>query len=74
MKEIKNIWINNPSRKQLIVFISLWFIGITLLALVVTDLFTETLFQSKNSIVLLLMGTSTVVIFKLLLNYIKNSK
>ncbi len=72
MKQVKTNWMNNPTRKQLILFTTLWILGITLLLLSMTDLFTESFFQKKNIIVYLLMIGSTLATFKLFRNFLNN--
>lgn len=34
-------WVHNPNKKQLGLYSALWFIGVVLLALAVTNFFTE---------------------------------
>jgi hypothetical protein len=63
----------HPSKKVLILFTTLWLIGTSLLVLVITDLFTEPLFRSGQSWSYGMIATSTLVVFKLYLNYFKNT-
>lgn len=72
METIKRNFIKNPSKKDLILFTSLWLLGIILLTLSTTDLFTESFFQKKHVIIYFLMIGSTVTIGKLYFNYWKN--
>jgi len=72
METIKRNFIKNPSKKDLILFTSLWLLGIILLTLSTTDLFTESFFQKKHFIIYFLMIGSTVTTGKLYFNYWKN--
>lgn len=69
-----NSWFTHPSKKILIVFIILWFIGFSCSILAATDAFEEKLFQPKNTMVLWLLLCSTLTTLKLVINYFKNSK
>jgi uncharacterized protein involved in response to NO len=71
MKKAKNVWITNPSKRQVILFSILWLIGIALLVISMTDLFTKSIFQRKYIMMYLLILGSTVTIFKLFRNYFK---
>lgn len=64
-----NDWMKNPSRKQMILFTLLYFAGILLLVLSMTDLFTESLFQGKYLLLYFLIIGSTLATFKIHLNY-----
>lgn len=48
METDKRNFMKNPSIKSLILFTSLWFIGITLPTLSTTDLFTESFLKKKG--------------------------
>ena len=72
MKNNKRNFITNPSKKNLIIFTLLWFLGIVLLTLSATDLFTESFFQKKYVLIYFLMIGSTITTIKLYKNYWKN--
>ncbi|WP_275316972.1 hypothetical protein [Tenacibaculum bernardetii] len=72
MKDKKNSFITNPTKKHIIIFGLLWFIGITLLTLSITDLFTESFFQKNYVMIYFLMIGSTMTTGKLYHNYWKN--
>ena len=72
METIKKSFITNPSKKNLILFTSLWLFGLILLALSTTDLFTESFFQKRYVMIYFLMIGSTVATGKLYINYWKN--
>ena len=67
-------WVSNPTKKQPIIVGVLWFIGIFLLTLAITDLFTKSFFGNVNLILLFLMLGSTATFAKVLLNYFKMKK
>ena len=72
MNTIQKNFFKNPSAKTLIIFTVLWFIGIALLILSATDLFSESLFQKKYIMICFLMTSSSLVTIKLYINYYKN--
>lgn len=72
MKRKKTDWINNPTRKQLILFTVLWILGNTLLILSISDLFTESVFQRKYIMIYLLIFGSTLATFNLYRNFLKH--
>lgn len=74
MKDIKRNFIMNPSKKTLIIFTFFWFLGIALLTLSTTDLFTESFFQKKYLIIYFLMIGSTITTTILHIIYWKNKK
>jgi len=69
MKTKKNNWFKNPSHKQIILSTLLYFTGILLLILSMTDLFTESIFQGKYSLIYFLILGSTLTTLKIHLNY-----
>lgn len=72
METVKRNFIKNPSIKNLILFTLLWFVGILLLTLSATDLFTESFFQKRYVMIYFLMIGSTIATGKLYINYWKN--
>jgi len=72
MEILKRNFITKPSKKILILFTSLWIVGITLLILSMTDLFTESFLQKKYIMIYFLMIGSTITIGKLYFNYWEN--
>lgn len=72
MKNPKESFLTNPTKKHLIVFGLLWVISMTLLTLSSTDLFTERFFQKNYVMMYFLMIGSTIGTGKLYFNYWKN--
>jgi len=72
MGKLKKNWMNNPSKKNVILFTGASFLGIALLILSTTNLFTESFFQKKYLLIYFLMIGSTVATIKLNINYWKN--
>ena len=72
MKTDKRNFMKNPSIKNLVLFTLLWFVGILLLTLSTTDLFTESFFQKKYVMIYFLIIGSTIATGKLYFNYWKN--
>lgn len=64
----------NPSKKQLIICTAVWFIGLSLLVLVMTDLFTTSPFRSKYIMLYLLMAGSTLTVGWQHINFFRNRK
>ncbi len=73
MKKTESNWMNNPTKKQLILFTVIWLVGVFLLTISITDLFRETFFQKSNLIIYIMIITSAIATIKLHLNYRKNS-
>ncbi len=61
----------SPSRKILLLFNLIWFIGTVLLVAVMTDLFTESPFQGQYLMLHFLVIASTVMVGRLNYNYSK---
>ena len=72
METTKRNYINNPSKKNMILFTLLWLLGIILLTLSTTDFFSESFFQKKYLMIYFLMIGSTLTTAKLYINYWKN--
>jgi hypothetical protein len=64
----------NPSKKIVILVLISWFIGVLLLILASTDLFTESMFQRKYTITNGLIFSATITILVLIKNYLKSKK
>jgi len=74
MSTNKTNWMTNPSPKQVVGFTVIWLVGLILLILSMTDLFRESLFQRKYTILYLLILGSTVALVKVHANYWKSMK
>lgn len=70
----KSDFINNPSKKFLIIFTILYVISLILLLLAVTDIFRTELFTGSNTSLILLLGLSTFSLIRLYINYFKNRR
>lgn len=64
-------WIENPTPKQFLLVNVLWCVAIVLLILAITDVFTESPFQTKNASVLMLILMSSFAVFRVHKNYRK---
>ena len=67
----KNNFIHNPTKKQMVVFFSVWF-SLCLFVLFVTDLFTKGFFSKKYFMVYFMLFFSTWQISRVCLNYFKS--
>jgi hypothetical protein len=72
METKKRNFFTNPSKKNLLLFTPLWFLGISLSTLSMTDLFTESFLQKKYIMTYFSMITSTIVIALLYFFYWRN--
>lgn len=73
MKNKEN-WMQNPSKTVTLIFGFGWLIGVILVILATTDLFTESPFKTKNTLIFLLLLGSTGATFKVIRNYYNNRK
>lgn len=71
-KKANNTFLYHPSLMIIVVFVTLWFVGNGLLFLSMTDLFTESFFQKKYTMMYFLMIGSTITTSFLIFNYFKN--
>jgi len=67
-------WIKQPSKKQVIIVVPVWIVGILCSLLAVTNFFTESLFQGKYFILDGLNIASTLVVITVVKNYLANNK
>jgi len=74
MKKSERNWINNPTKKQLILFTAIWVAGIFLLTIAITDMFRESFFQKRSLMIYILMIISTIATAKLHVNFRNNLK
>ena len=67
-------WIQSPVKKQAVIALAVWAVGIICSPLALTNLFAESLFKGKNAMMMFLMATATFTISKVLLNYRKSTR
>ena len=72
--EQKGRWITHPTKRNLLIFLSIWFVGTGLLVLSATDLFRESFLNRKYIMIYVLITMSTLTTVKLLLNYFKSKR
>ena len=63
-----------PTLKQLLTITGIWLVGMLLLVLVMTDLFTQSPFRAEYTMLFFLLGTSTIAITFFNLNYLRVQK
>lgn len=63
-------WVLNPTKKQFITAVLVFGIGVVLNVLSLTNLFTESPFQRKNILILILMLLTIILIIRVSRNYI----
>jgi hypothetical protein len=68
-----NLFIN-PTKKQVLYFFILWLIGVVLLLLVTTDLFTKNPFKRENFALGMLAFSSTISMLSVVSKYYKNKR
>lgn len=64
-------WVTHPTKKNLLIIVTVWFVGISLQILAVTDLFTESFFNKRYIFTYALMVMSTWITFKVVSNYLR---
>lgn len=64
----------NPSKKTVILVLISYFVGVLLLVLASTDLFTESMFQRKYTITNGLIFGATITTLVMIKNYLKSKK
>ncbi|MGK0413255.1 MAG: hypothetical protein ACJA1B_001457 [Polaribacter sp.] len=64
----------NPSKKIVTLVLVSWFIGVLLLVLASTNLFTESMFQRKYTITNGLILSATITTLVMIKNYLKSKK
>ena len=67
-------WVQNPTKKNLTLYIVLTFIGSLLILLAITDFFSENPFKMKNALMFMLLIYSIWNCLKLMRNYTNNTK
>jgi len=72
MRRQNSDWVRNPTKKQLILTILSWLVGIILITISTTNIFTESAFQKKYLGFGLLLFMATVTLFFVCKNYINN--
>ena len=61
------------SKKRIILFTTLWFIGTSLLVLVMTDLFEESILQKRNIFFIGMIILNTLFVSRLWMLYLKKN-
>jgi hypothetical protein len=67
-------WVQNPTKKNLTIYIVLTFIGSLLILLAITDFFSENPFKMKNALMFMLLIYPIWNCLKLRRNYTNNTK
>jgi len=70
----KTNWTQNPTRKNVTLYIIFTSIGSLLILLSITDFFTENPFQKRNIIMFMLLTSSIWACINIIRNYTKNYK
>ena len=71
MQQNKN-WINNPTKNQLLIVITIWLVGVLLLLLAMTNFFIELPFRKKYIFSYFLIVISTITVFQVYRAYKKS--
>jgi hypothetical protein len=67
-------WTQNPTRKNVTLYIIFTSIASLLILLSITDFFTENPFQRRNTIMFMLLTSSIWACINIIRNYTKNNK
>lgn len=70
----KSSWVQNPTKKNVTLYIIFSFIGSLLIILSMTDFFTETPFQKRNTPMIMLLISCIWGCTNIIRNYTKNNK
>lgn len=70
--EQKRNWVTHPTSRNIVIIVTIWFVGNGLLVLSTTDLFTESFFNKKYLLTYAMMIIATLTTFKVILNYFRN--
>lgn len=73
-ESIKNSWVKNPTKTQMILSSSAWATGVILIILSITNFFTENIFHKKFLILYFLVIASTYTVITVVANYFNNKK
>ncbi|MDE3214500.1 MAG: hypothetical protein KGM98_14820 [Bacteroidota bacterium] len=63
-------WLPNPTKKQLVVFSTVWVFGVLLILLASTNFFTESLFYKQNFVLFFLVLASSTVLIGIWKNFL----
>ena len=69
--EQKRNWVTHPTKRNLLIMVTIWLVGNGLLILSLTDLFTESFLNRRNIVIYIMMIISTRSTFSLVLNYFR---
>jgi len=72
--EQKRNWVTHPTKRNLLIILTVWTIGISLLIISTTNLFTESFFNKKYILIYAMMIMSTWTTSKVTLNYFKTRR
>ena len=62
-------WLKHPTKKQMIITIAVWIVGLALSISSATDFYTKSIFVSRNIFTLFLCVFATIVMLKVVRNY-----
>jgi len=72
--EQKRNWVTHPTRRYLVISLTVWFVGIVFLVITMTDFFTQSFFNKKHFVFYAMIIMSTWTTIKVTLNYIKTKE
>lgn len=64
-------WFEEPSLSQVLLFVTVWLVGVIFSMMVMTNFFSETPFQQRHSVILILIVLNLVVVLRAIKNYVK---
>lgn len=65
----KRNWVTHPTKRNLLIIVTVWIIGNGLLILSTTNFFMESFLNKKYILIYAIMIMSTLTTFKVILNY-----
>jgi hypothetical protein len=72
--EQRRNWVTHPTRRNILIIGTAWFVGNGLLVLSTTDLFTESFISKRYIMIYVMMIMSTWTTFQVTLNYFKTRR
>lgn len=69
----QNNWTANPTKKQFILSVTLYFVSVFLLTVALTNFYEERIDLQKHFLSLLVIFFATLMVGKVTVNYFKNS-
>ncbi len=74
MQKNRRTFVSHPTEKNVLVVVTAWLLSVVLLLCAMTDFFQMPFIVKENIVMLFLIGSSTSVVFEVLLNFYRLRK